>query len=109
MHTYATHLDQTHACNTLAHAEHLYISATRSHIKHGLNIISEMLTNVTFVGHTQQFRHQTRIKINNILKLTNACNIINTLQWNGPVENWYKVISHQINKFAKKVTITKSR
>ena len=50
-------------------------------------VIAKTLTVIPFVDHTQQVRHQTRIKSNHKYILINACNIINAHQWNKPVEN----------------------
>ena len=68
-------------------------------------VISEMLTNVTFVSHDQQVGHQTQIKIKHACILTNACNIINARQRIKPVENSYEVKSRQINKRPNKGAI----
>ena len=61
-----------------------------------------------FVGHSQEVRHQTEIKINHTYKLINVRNIINSHQWNKPIENWDRTKSCQINKRPKKGDITKS-
>ena len=50
-------------------------------------VIAETFTTVTYVGHTQQARHQTQIKSNHRYNLIHVCNIINAYQWNKPVEN----------------------
>ena len=49
---------------------------------------AETLSNVTFVGHDQQVRHQTWIKNKQTFKWSNACNRIKAHQQNEPVENW---------------------
>ena len=64
-----------------------------------------MLTNVTFVGHTQRVRQQKLIKSNNTCNLTNTCNSIKYHQRNEPSENWDIGTSCEINKHPKNETI----
>ena len=65
-------------------------------------LIYETFTKIAFVGHAQHVRHQKRIKSNHTFILINTCNIINTHQRNKPVENWYGVKCHQLNRIIKK-------
>ena len=65
-------------------------------------VITKMLTNVTFKGHTQHVWRQTHLKINHTCKWMNTCNIINTHQNNDTVENGDSVKSYQINQHPKK-------
>ena len=68
-------------------------------------LISETLTTVTFLGHRQKIRHQTRIKINHTYNFINACNSKNAQERNAPVENRERVKSLQLNKRPKKGTM----
>ena len=71
-------------------------------------VIDKTSTNVTFEGHSEKVRHQTRIKNKHTGKWINACNIINYQQRNEPVKNRDRVKRIQINKCTKNKTITKS-
>ena len=68
-------------------------------------LIAKTLTVIPFVDHTQQVRHQTRIKSNHICKFINARNIINDHQRNKLVENRSIVKYCKMNKRPKKGTI----
>ena len=65
-------------------------------------LIAKILTNVTFVGHDQPVRHQTRIRINHTCNLIKACKSIKSHQRNTPVEYWDRVKSRKLNKHPKK-------
>ena len=65
-------------------------------------VTTKTLTSVAFMGHDQQFRHQTRIKRNHPCILINACNSINAHQRNKPVENWDRVKFSEVNELPNK-------